>query len=314
MLWRKLWKDLTGRRDRAAPRRAFTDRIGQSVPHISIVDVGAMAEGVERYHGLVESGLARVTGFEPNAAERARLFATRGGAYQYLPDFLGDGNEATFHETRYPGCASLLAPDPRSIDLFTSLGCASPKGNFHVERTQRVQTTRMDDLGDDVVIDFLKLDIQGAELDVLRNATVKLESALVIECEVEFIALYRDQPLFGDVQCFLRDQGFALHKLVDVSGRPFSPFVPANPFVPISQILWADAIFIRDFTRLERYSDEGLLKTAAIVDVVYGSYDLAALLLSEYDRRRGTRCRTRYVEALGPGPVSGPCLNIRQRP
>ena len=313
MLLRKLWKDLTGRRGNAPARRPFGDRIGQSVPPIGIVDVGAMAEGVERYHDLVESGLARVTGFEPNAAERARL-ATRGGSYRYLPDFLGDGNEATFHETRYPGCASLLAPDPRSIDLFTTIGCASPKGNFHVARTHRVQTTRMDDLGDDVLVDFLKLDIQGAELDVLRHGTAKLESTLVIECEVEFIALYRDQPLFGDVQCFLRDRGFALHKLIDVSGRPFSPFAPANPFVPISQILWADAVFIRDFTRLERYSDEALLKAAAILDVVYGSYDLAALLLGEYDRRRGTGCRTRYMEGLGPEAISGPCLNIRQRP
>ena len=53
----------------------------------------------------------------------------------------------------------------------------------------------------------------------------------------------------------------------------------------MSQLLWADAIFVRDFTRLDAYSDDDLLKAAAVLDVVYSSYDLAGLLLIEYDRR-----------------------------
>ncbi len=141
----------------------------------------------------------------------------------------------------------------------------------------------MDDLGTNISIDYLKIDVQGYELEIMRNGREKLSNALVIETEVEFVPLYQDQLLFGDIQCFMREQGFVLHKFIDVGGRPFRPFNPPNPFYPISQLLFADAIFIRDFTRLDRYSEDGLLKAAAILDLVYGSYDIAALLLNEYD-------------------------------
>lgn len=292
----------------------FQQSLDHPIPRIDIVDVGAMSEGQDRYHELVASGLARVTGFEPDPQEFARLQERPASAYRYLPLFLGSGGPATFHATRYPGCASLFEPDPRVIDLFTTIGCSTPDGNFYVERSEAVNTTRLDELGPEVAVDYLKIDIQGGELDVLRHGTGKLAQTLVIESEVEFIPLYKDQPLFGDVQCFLRDQGFVLHKLIDVAGRPFAPFMPPNPFVPISQILWADAVFVRDFSRLERYTDQGLLKAAAILDVVYRSYDLTALLLGEYDRRQQADLRARYVRGLSGRALSTQCLNIKERP
>jgi FkbM family methyltransferase len=287
--------------------------LGRPIPIIQIFDVGAMAVEQERYHPLVAAGLAQVTGLEPNPAEYARL-QNRAGPYRYLPVFLGTGAPALFHLTRYPGCSSLLAPDPEVIDLFTTIGCADPGGNFFVQATEKVDTVRMDDLDPSVVVDFLKIDVQGYELEIMRHGRAKLADTLVIETEVEFMALYRNQPLFGDVQCFLRDQGFVLHKLIDVGGRPLRPFAPPNPYLPVSQLLWADAIFVRDFTRLSSYSDDGLLKAAAILDLAYGSYDLAALLLGEYDRRAQTGLRQRYVDALSSRPLSLRFLNIMDHP
>jgi len=288
--------------------------LGRKVPTIQILDVGAMATGEERYHPLVASRLAQVTGFEPNPAEYARLQG-REGPYRYLPHFLGSGRSATFHLTRYPGCSSLLMPDPKVIDLFMTIGCADPGGNFHVEKTETIETVRLDDIKPALQVDFLKVDAQGYELEIMRHGAATLANTLVIECEVEFVPLYREQPLLGDVQCFLRDQGFMLHKLIDVAGRPFRPFNPPNPHMPMSQLLWADAIFVRDFTRLEAYGDDQLLKAAAILDVVYRSYDLAGLLLTEYDRRAKTSLWQAYVGDLKKrNSLSVSVLNIMDHP
>ena len=68
--------------------------------------------------------------------------------------------------------------------------------------------------------------------------------------------------------------------------------------ISAADVEWADAIFVRDFTRLDTYRDEGLLKAAAILDLVYSSIDLVALLLAEYDRRRGTNTHDRYIGSL----------------
>ena len=288
--------------------------LGHNIPTIQILDVGAMATGQERYHPLVAAGLAQVTGFEPNPAEYARL-QDRKGPYRYLPYFLGAGQSATFHLTRYPGCSSLLKPDPSVIDLFITIGAADPNGNFYVQKTETVETVRLDDIKPALTVDFLKVDAQGYELEIMRHGTSTISNALVIECEVEFVPLYRGQPLFGDVQCFLRDRGFVLHKLIDVAGRAFRPFTPPNPYMPVSQLLWADAIFVRDFTRLDAYSDDELLKAAAILDVVYSSYDLAGLLLTEHDRRRKTGVQQAYVKELQKrSSLSVQFLNVMDRP
>src|SRR5581483_5358136 len=204
-----------------------------------------------------------------------------------------------FHIARYPGCSSLYEADPTVIDLFSSIG-ASVGGNFTVSSTAEVKTTRLDDVEGLPAIDFMKLDVQAAELDVLKGATRTLESVLVIETEVEFVPLYKNQPLFGDIQVFLRDRGFLFHKFLDIAGRSFRPLngPGGNPFAATSQVLWADAIFVRDFSKLDRFSDEQLIKSAAILLGAYHSHDLVHYLLREYDRRRKTSVAQRYAKTI----------------
>ena len=55
------------------------------------------------------------------------------------------------------------------IDLFEGIGAADAGGNFHVTHTEQVKTTRLDDISGLPEPDFIKLDIQGAELLVLQH-------------------------------------------------------------------------------------------------------------------------------------------------
>ena len=282
-----------------SPRPTVKNAFGVDIPAIEVCDIGAGSEGTDRYATLVSQGIARINGFEPDPKRFAELQAAKHANARYFPVFLGDGAPATFHIARYPGCSSLYEADPGVIDLFNSIG-ASVGGNFTVTSTHPVQTTRLDDVQGLPPIDFIKVDIQGAELDVLKHATRTLESTLVIESEVEFIELYKKQPLFGDLQVFLRDHGFVFHKFVDIGGRAFRPFSGpgGNPFTAISQVLWADAIFVRDFSMLDRFSDDQLIKCAAILLEAYNSHDLVHFLLREYDRRRKTQSVQRYTQTV----------------
>jgi FkbM family methyltransferase len=57
-------------------------------------------------------------------------------------------------------------------------------------------------------IDFVHLDVQGAELKVLEGAGSQLKKVKCIWMEVERIELYKDQPLISDVHTFMKNKGF----------------------------------------------------------------------------------------------------------
>jgi len=269
---------------------------------IRILDIGAMAEGEVRYDALIRQGIAEVTGFEPNPEEIAKLKADRRDGCTWLPHVLGDGKPATFHKTRYPGCSSLFRPDPATIDLFVSLDATTADGNFTLIGTEEVETTRLDDVGECPAADYVKIDVQGSKLDVLRHGAAKISGAMVIEAEVEFVPIYESQPLFADLDAFMRDQGFLLHKFIDVAGRNFRPVADDNRFSATSQALWADAVFVRDVRRIGEVSPTQLLKGAVILHEVYCSYDLAHLLLYAHDLGHNTAYAPPYLEAIQAAP------------
>ena len=69
----------------------------------------------------------------------------------------------------------------------------------------------------------------------------------------------------------------------------------------LSQILWGDAVYVRDFMLFDALSDQALLKIAAIVHATYHSVDLAAVALAAYDRQQRTELQQAYLKTLGGG-------------
>jgi len=164
--------------------------------------------------------------------------------------------------------------------------------------TERVQTTRLDDVPGLPRPDFIKLDIQWAELSVLRHGRQTLQRAIVVECEALFVPLYRDQPLFGDLQVFVRSEGFSFHRFMDLTGRSFRPFPMADASMPVSQPLWADAVFVRDPIRLAGWTDVDLVIGAIVLHDLYASFDLVLRLLMEHDARTASNLAGHYIALL----------------
>ena len=100
--------------------------------------------------------------------------------------------------------------------------------------------------------------------------------------------------------------------MIDIAGRAFRPFrLTHSDDAPMSQLLWADAVFVRDFTRLQRFSDDQLLKAATILHKAYRSDDLAFHFLREYDHRRGTQTGQAFVNYLGTHGIEVLFMNLR---
>lgn len=268
--------------------------LGKDAPEIHVVDVGALwldEESID-YLALVKCGLARVVGFEPVEKECARLNGMGRPHHRFLPYFIGDGARRTFRLCHHTMTSSLYEPNHAFLERFTGLADLSRV----VERSE-VQTRRLDDVAEIGEMDILKADVQGAERDVLAGATRRLGGAVVVHVESEFVPMYEGQPLFGDIDVLMRSRGYLLHCFKNMWGWPVRPFEP--PPGGAHQVMWADAVYVRDVMRWLELSATQLLKLAVILHEVYGSYDLAAHALEHHDAKvgGGTLWR-RYVDGL----------------
>ncbi len=288
---------------------SLIDMLGTASPVIDIVDVGALWMGQQQvvYRKLLKPGYARVVGFEPVKEECEKLNKMGHRDHRYLPYFIGDGSEREFRLNNFAATSSLYEPNRRLVDRFNALGEVMVP-----QKREKVSTTRLDDIPEIRRVDYIKLDIQGAELDALRGGERLLKDCVVIHTEVEFVPLYENQPLFAEVDQELRRQGFLIHAIPGLAGRPFKPLVlnnDANRY--LNQVLWADVTYVKDFTRLAMLDSEQLIRMAVILHEVYESFDLAALCFQHYDAKMKTKLWGVYMQRLlgGAKPPEPPPLD-----
>jgi len=267
------------------------------IPEIGILDIGAMLISGDKkeYQALVDAGIAKVIGFEPVEVEREKLNKElEGKNMSFLPYFIGDGTKQTFCLNNSSMTSSLYEANLELLSLFSGLAeiCVT------VSRDE-VQTTCLDDIPEiDFPIDFIKIDIQGAELQAFEHGTKLLSNTTVIQTEVEWVPLYENQPLFSEVELNLREQQFLVHKIMGFGSRAFKPAVlNNNPNFGI-QHLWSDVIFVKDFTKLANLTDRQLSVYVIIMYEVYKAVDLAGLVLTELGNRTGNPLGQSYYQWL----------------
>jgi FkbM family methyltransferase len=237
-----------------------------------VVDIGANPiDGEPPYRAMLSEGLCRVTGFEPQAQALAGLVQKKSPNERYLPYAVGDGGAHTLKVCAAPGMTSLLEPDPRALEVFERLKAFA----VVIDRVP-VETRRLDDISEISHLDFLKIDIQGGELDVFKAGRQKLSEAVAIQTEVSFMTLYKDQPTQAEVDQELRSQGFIPHCFAELEPCVIAPcVVNNNSAVGLRQLLEADMVYVRDFLNPEKMTDEQLKHLALIAHHCYGSFDLA---------------------------------------
>jgi len=125
-------------------------------------------------------------------------------------------------------------------------------------------------------IDFLSLDVQGAEYDILQGAGVLLkQNCIGIQLEVEFVKLYENQRTFSDINQFLEHNGFELIEMGSL-GR-CAPITLPIGFRGIEQPLYAEAVYIKKIDHL--HNDPSLLLKAALFALIYNKLGLCCHFL-----------------------------------
>jgi FkbM family methyltransferase len=244
---------------------------------ITVLDIGARG-GIPAELGPLREHL-NVIAIEPHAEEARRLESRLGTlglrSSTVIPAAAGpEGGAFTLHVTRDPGRSSLLEPNAEVIERY------GEAREYQVTGTQPVRTAALGSLLEaraPAPVDLLKLDVQGFELEVLKTLTgAQFQRLLLLVVEVEFVELYRGQPLFRDIDRHVSSQGFELFHL----SRVFTNYGQGH-WVPYGrgQLQFADAYYLR--TNVEELDANALARLIVLADY-YGFADYAAHLASKH--------------------------------
>jgi FkbM family methyltransferase len=200
-----------------------------------VADVGA-AYGTDPRWCSIEPYTRFVT-FEPDSRSQDDISNTHTVNFATgLSDYQG---EKSLYLTQLPAASSLY---PLNINELKSFA------NYEWHEIVGEATIALDTLDrclaerPELKPDFLKVDVEGSDLDVLKGGIEVLsQNVLGVQVEVSFIERHVGAPFFSDVDSFLREQGFALFILAREHWLRQNRVWGCNSH---PQLIWADAVYV----------------------------------------------------------------------
>lgn len=279
---------------------------------LSLLDVGARG-GVQWPWNRVSSELLSTVLIEPDPteAERLKQELERNERSAVLPVALWcDQRILSINSNRSPGTSSAYMPNKQFLNQFPEVE------RFDVLESISISANTIDGLvssGKMPAVDFAKIDVQGAELAILEGGINHLSANLVgLEVEVEFAELYSGQPLFSDVDAFVRKKlGLELWDLRGTYWKYEQGMRVPGPTK--GRLVFGDALYFRPITGIEGWLGKMSSEVARekvpmlfLSALAYGYVDYAVAILnspclSGYFDRSVRENLIRVARSLGSG-------------
>ena len=240
-----------------------TIELFKSLPNgLTLLDIGA-AGGIEpRWKKVCE--YLNYIGVEPDSRSNKGL----GGKDKFKNTKIlntlawSEEMEIEFNLCKKPMVSSTYKPNRELLDQFSNAD------RFDVVKKEFLQAKPLFKEKACQKIDFIKLDIQGGELNALKGLEESLNDCLGMEIEVEFSEIYKSQPLFGDVHSFLSSKGFYFFDFINLNRWE------RNSYNGFGRCIFGDGLWMKELKTFESKNTETYLKYAAIC-AIYGKTEEA---------------------------------------
>lgn len=260
------------------------NEITEIIPRkIHYCDVGArfgLQDPWESFRKIID-----LTCFEPDIVEYNLLVKDKINNDKIFPYALtNESKEITLNLTKTRGCSSLYKPNLKFLKNYPEVE------RFGVEKTVNLEATSLDVLFAKKIIpniDFIKIDTQGSELNIIKGGENLLsKNILGLEVEVEFQAVYEKQPLFSEIDNYVRN--IIGLEIQDLRKTYWKYPVGINIGSQKGQLISGDALYFRSpnnilsmCSNFEKNEAASRIQSACIMGIVYGYFDFSLCLLNQ---------------------------------
>lgn len=248
-------------------KNKFKNKLLLSLPDfnsILLVDIGAAGEIDPRWKSIDKN--LKYIGFEPD--ERSNLLLIN--KYHCLKEYIVhpyaisniNSTDIEINICKKEMVSSVLSPNLQFLNRFPD------KNRFDIIKKIKVKSKKIDDFNF-INPDFIKLDIQGGELDALKSAEDSLGDVFGLEIEVEFTKIYVNQPLFGEISNYCQEKNFEFIDFVSLCRWE------RDSINSYGQCVFGDALFLKmpEYVLSKEISDERLSSYLGIL-MLYKRFDL----------------------------------------
>jgi len=187
--------------------------------------------------------------------------------------------------TKFPYASSLFEPNDKLLKKFINYDCHEVilKKKILLKKLDNIMTNK------DELCDFIKIDAEGSELNILNGSKNNLQNAYGLEVEINFIEKNLGSPDACEVITYLKNKNFDLFILSRESWRKNKK----NYIVGAYQLTWADAVFFKNqetiaFDLINLSTAQKQIKILKLLSIflIYNLYDSAENYLKYFKKEK----------------------------
>ncbi len=239
---------------------------------LSILDIGAVGISEKnKFNYSINKNFTKIYKVDDN------LNKSNNNKDIYINDlFWSEEKKMDFNITKNLVSSSLYKPNDKILKNFINYDQHS------IISVKSVATKKIENEKKIDNFDFLKIDAEGAELEILKGCGDKINDVIGVEIECQFIERYVESPLFDEVHSFLKNKGFELYLINSenwIRNKNYTNSLSNH------KVIWADFVYFKKIEHIERLislkKDANILEKIIILLVMYRFYDEAIFLLNE---------------------------------
>jgi len=200
---------------------------------INYIDVGCINNFVRPWSNNKQY-LKCVLGFDPRSSaedkkDYSKNFSEEVNVFNYKCAIFDKEGIFPFYVCHKGECSSLFKPDLQKYIYRNGKRSTNEEKNKRMEIVSitNIKCRRLDSIWEELNIDFdfIKIDTQGADLNVIKSLGKYLDNIVGIHTELNFRSFYENIYLFNYADKYLREKGFYLYRVLDKPNNYWNNFL-----------------------------------------------------------------------------------------